>query len=75
MGTEAGSASKHTENGNCLLPACSCPTCGDYCPTCHEHTQPRGECSSCSRCDPCIKWASANGAAVLRALRQEREGR
>jgi hypothetical protein len=46
MGTATGSASNHTENGNCLLPACSCPTCGDYCPTCHEHAQPRGECSS-----------------------------
>ena len=42
----------HNHKGNCWDKAYEC--CGDdLCDVCHEHDEPRGECSECPDCPAC----------------------
>jgi hypothetical protein len=46
----------HTLSGNCWLAAEDCKKCctgGDICDVCHEHDEPRGDCSECPPCSRC----------------------
>lgn len=47
----------HTSNGNCWAVAYECTArgCapGEFCDVCHQHDEPRGDCSECPRCAVC----------------------
>jgi hypothetical protein len=44
---------KHLENGNCFEVVWECQICGAdvLCDVCHEHDEPRGECTVCEPCN------------------------
>lgn len=47
---------RHANNGNCwaVVKDKKCPECGmTTCDVCHEHDEPRGECSECKQCAAC----------------------
>lgn len=47
---------KHNGHGNCWdgkLYQCAPCGHGNLCDICHDHDEPRGNCSACSRCDEC----------------------
>lgn len=48
---------KHSKQGNCWANGVvyTCPECGlaNLCDVCHEHDEPRGECSECEDCAAC----------------------
>jgi hypothetical protein len=48
----------HTNTGNCFThgEVYNCPECGHgvLCDVCHDHDEPRGECSECEPCGNCI---------------------
>lgn len=46
---------EHTDNGNCWNFPKDCPACGrgNLCDVCHDHDEPRGDCSECERCEKC----------------------
>jgi hypothetical protein len=48
---------KHNKKGNCSdnQVIYSCKECGkgECCDVCHEHDEPRGECSECEPCPKC----------------------
>lgn len=47
---------EHALNGNCWDISHDCTTCGlgTTCDVCHEHDEPRGECSECTACAVCV---------------------
>ena len=48
----------HTNTGNCHSDGntFNCTDCGlgNVCDVCHDHDEPRGECSECEPCEKCI---------------------
>lgn len=47
----------HDWLGNCWAPEAihDCDHCGDAaCDVCHDHDEPRGECSECPECPVCV---------------------
>lgn len=49
---------QHARNGNCWLVVrgkkCPVEYCGmENCDVCHDHDEPRGECSECEPCKAC----------------------
>lgn len=46
---------EHKFNGNCWKRSRRCTICGPdvSCDVCHEHDEPRGDCSGCSPCGAC----------------------
>lgn len=51
--------SEHTNSGNCwsrvIVYGCTRNGCreGEVCDVCHDHDEPRGECSECPKCGAC----------------------
>lgn len=47
----------HNDGGNCWSNEATyeCDVCGpgSLCDVCHDHDEPRGECSACKRCPRC----------------------
>jgi hypothetical protein len=54
--------SDHNGLGNCWRARAAvarCAECGmDCCDVCHQHDEPRGECSECPECEACAKDAA-----------------
>jgi hypothetical protein len=43
---------QHNHSGNCFRKSYVCHVCiPEYCDVCHDHDQPRGECSECEPCE------------------------
>jgi hypothetical protein len=50
----AESMIEHNHKGNCWDAPYECKRCGnELCDVCHEHDEPRGECSVCTHCPAC----------------------
>ena len=54
---------RHTHDGNCWVESYGCRACGIgiLCDVCHDHDEPRGE---CSECEPCVACKNAEASAT-----------
>jgi hypothetical protein len=67
----------HDRNGNCWAKAKNCSVCGEgsLCDVCHEHDEPRGDCSECLTCYACRQDQAEADRIVEQLLEKKRRKR